>query len=130
MTNLSASTRALEHLTLALISLDDAVKAREFFRVEDVGVNVTVTLTGDSPVSITAAFDAANALRDAAQDPELVLDALVRLNVKQVIGALENLQAVVGGDLKEVSGFNAAQEEARMRAAAKARLMQALRTGQ
>lgn len=130
MTNLPASTRALEHLTLALISLDDAVTARDYFRNTDVGVDIQVAIVGDAIFdNLPAAAFAGEQLRDAAHDPELVLQALVQRNVKQVIGALENLQAVVGNDLKEVSGFYAAQEEARMRAAAKQRLTEALSNG-
>jgi len=125
MTTMPMTTSALSHLTCALISLDDAVKARDFFRNSDVGVSITVTLTGETPVNLPAAVLAGEQLNDAAHDPELVLQALVRQNVKQVIDALDNLRAVALEDLRDVSGFNDAVNERAI-----ADLVRQLRTGQ
>lgn len=118
MTYLAQTTRALEQLTLALISLDDEAKARDFFRTEEVGVEIAVTLDGEIQAGempdLEAAAHAARTLREAALDPELVLQAKVQARVKQLLDMAVTFQSSLVDDLKEVSGFNEAARERAM----------------
>lgn len=121
MTNLLLNTtRALEHLTLSIISLNDAAVARDFFRTEDVRVDVQVAVSGSilpgEQFEPGAAIHAAQTLQDASQDPELVLQALVQQNVRQVLEAIENFHKTAVADMMEISGANEALAESRRKA--------------
>lgn len=112
MSNLSRTIAALQNLVPALVSLDDAAKALDFFRNNpEIEVDGMITLAGPGEPTVAEITNAATELRAAIQDPELVLSGRVQQRIGQVIDAIENLNSAAEIDMEIIAGIRSPDDE-------------------